>query len=357
MMEKISGLSLDMIPKPGETLKELLVEKNMTQKELAIRLGITEKTITGIIRGSEPISEATAIKLEVIFGISASFWNNLQANYNILIERQKMLNSVTEEEKNLINDKTYKKLVDFKLIENKKDKISKVLSLRKLLGINNLCDARCLLETQGCFRKSNQQSIDYLGLLIWLKLCEKFTEKNHVEKIDLEKLKENLNYIKGLSLETPKTFMPKLKEIFSGCGVDFQVIPDFPNVPIHGYIEKKTEKIILCLTIRYKFADIFWFSLFHELGHIFNGDIKQKFYDFNLNSNEKNADRFAQETLISPSSYRDLILRSQIDLPAIKKCAEVNKVDPGIVVGRLYHDKIIKYGKFSNERKRYCFNT
>ncbi len=356
-MEKISGLSLDIIPKPGETLKELLVEKNMTQKELAIRLGITEKTITGIIHGLEPISEATAIKLEVIFGISASFWNNLQANYNILIERQKNLNSVTEEEKNLINDKTYKKLVDFKIIENKKDKTTKVLSLRKLLGISNLCDAKCLLEIQGCFRKSNQQNIDYLGLLIWLKLCEKFTEKNQVDEINLEKLKEQLNYIKSLSKEPPKYFMPKLKKVFSECGIDFHVIPDFPNVPIHGYIEKKSEKIILCLTIRYKFADIFWFSLFHELGHIFNGDIKQKFYDFNLNDNEKAADKFAQETLISPITYEDLIMRSNIDLTEIKKCAAKNHIDTGIIVGRLYHDKVIKFGKFANERKRYYLDN
>lgn len=76
------GSSRDLIIHPGETLAELLEDRNMSQRELAVKTGNTEKHIGAVISGYKNISHVFARRLEYALGIKASFWMNLQANYD-----------------------------------------------------------------------------------------------------------------------------------------------------------------------------------------------------------------------------------------------------------------------------------
>ena len=60
MMEKSNGLSLELIVHPGETIKELLNDKNMNQEELAIRTGYSAKHISEVLSGKKSISSKFA---------------------------------------------------------------------------------------------------------------------------------------------------------------------------------------------------------------------------------------------------------------------------------------------------------
>ena len=71
----------DFVLPPGETLLEILEEQNISQAELAKRMGCLRKTIDEIIKGKTAITPETALQLEYVLGISASFWNNLEKNY------------------------------------------------------------------------------------------------------------------------------------------------------------------------------------------------------------------------------------------------------------------------------------
>ena len=55
MAEKMNGLSLDFIIHPGETLKEVLEEKQMSQEELAIRTGFSPKHVSEDVNGKKGI--------------------------------------------------------------------------------------------------------------------------------------------------------------------------------------------------------------------------------------------------------------------------------------------------------------
>lgn len=63
---------------PGETLREVLESKGMSQSELAKRTGMPARTIRGIIRGSVASTPDTAMQLERAVGVPANLWNNLQ---------------------------------------------------------------------------------------------------------------------------------------------------------------------------------------------------------------------------------------------------------------------------------------
>ena len=66
---------------PGETLGEVIESLSMTQKELATITGMTEQAIICILKGSQPITFETANKLEIVTGIPARMWNNLEMQY------------------------------------------------------------------------------------------------------------------------------------------------------------------------------------------------------------------------------------------------------------------------------------
>lgn len=86
MAEKTTGYYHEFIIPPGETLKEILDDRGMTQKDLAARTGVSEKHISQIIKDGKPITHKFAKRLEYALSIDASFWDNLESLY-----RQKMI--------------------------------------------------------------------------------------------------------------------------------------------------------------------------------------------------------------------------------------------------------------------------
>ncbi len=81
---------------PGDTIQEILDEKGMSQRELADRLGRSIPEVNELIKGKAPITKDTAIRLERVLGISASFWLNLEQRYQEeILEIQKMESLLT----------------------------------------------------------------------------------------------------------------------------------------------------------------------------------------------------------------------------------------------------------------------
>jgi addiction module HigA family antidote len=64
----------DFVSPPGETLAEILEERNMSQSELAQRMGRPKKTINEIIKGKAKITIDTSLQIQLALGTPASFW-------------------------------------------------------------------------------------------------------------------------------------------------------------------------------------------------------------------------------------------------------------------------------------------
>ena len=79
--EESSNFQPNYATAPGNTLKETLKTIGMTQVELAERMGRPKKTVNEIIKGKTSITAETAIQLERVLGIPASFWSSLEYNY------------------------------------------------------------------------------------------------------------------------------------------------------------------------------------------------------------------------------------------------------------------------------------
>ena len=72
---------------PGDTLQAELKERKIKQKDFALSIGMQPSHLSALIHGTRSITPAIAVKLEKGLGISATFWKNLQNNYNLDIKR------------------------------------------------------------------------------------------------------------------------------------------------------------------------------------------------------------------------------------------------------------------------------
>ena len=84
LRQRLADVSRQMRPiHPGVVLKqEFLDAYRITQNQLAVDLGVPPRRINEIIHGLRRMSVDTAVRLEAYFGLSASFWLNLQARYD-----------------------------------------------------------------------------------------------------------------------------------------------------------------------------------------------------------------------------------------------------------------------------------
>lgn len=357
MATKKNGLSLDLIVHPGETIKELLDEKGMSQEELAVRSGYSAKHISEVLSGKKNISSRFANSLEYVFQIPTEFWINLQGLYDkeiIEIERQ---TEITKEEFNVL--KELKDIVKYceltSIIDSGLNKALTLLNMRRFLNVNNLLSIPNIPIQQVAFRGSTKNKVNINVLFAWKRICEYLTEKVvPINSFDKEKLKDKYSEIKNTMFLEPNKMILELKKIFLECGVVFEVVHNFVGAPVQGYIQKKNDKVILCMTIRQSFADIFWFTLFHEIGHLINDDFNELYIDYNFVESEieKKADLFARNRLINEEEYIEFMGKGILTQSAVIDFAKKQNIKPGIIVGRIQND-IKDYTFMSKFRERY----
>ena len=165
-----------------------------------------------------------------------------------------------------------------------------------------------------------------------------------------------------MTLQSPSEFLPKLSQVLSECGVAFVLIPSLKNSGVYGatkWINK--DKVVLGMTNRGENADIFWFSLLHELGHVFQRKITKTLVDFEANDliedYEKEADQFAKDLLISPKDYELFATETFFSEQKIRDFSNLIKVHPGIVVGRLQKEELLPYTHLNKLKQKYVFNN
>ena len=343
---------------PGEILLTEINRIGMKQKELAIRTGMTEKHISTVINGSKNISPAFARKLDIALGSKKGTWAKYQAAYDEYVAQVEEANGITEEEISIL--KSLKDIIDYFLakgiMHNHCGDAEKVLQLRSILCVNSLTVIP-KITYNAAYRaqvKTNT-SIDPYVLFAWQRLCELETDQAGISvPFDSQKLIKCIPAIKKLMyINDADQMVAQLKAIFASCGIAFEVVHHFRGAPVQGFIKQTNSgKIILCLTIRGKKADRFWFSLFHEVGHLLNGDLDTRFIDFDSvkSEMENNADQFARDTLIDPIRYKRFIsTRNYNNLIYIKNFANSIYVPYWIVIGRLHSDQWLDWSYYANE--------
>ena len=322
---------------PGETLKETMESLNMTQKELAVRTGLTEQTIIRIFKGEQPITYETANKLELVTGVPARFWNNLESNYReqlAKIEEKAKL----EKEIKWLDTIEYKELVKRKIIEKTEDKYLLLKQILAFFGVSSV-DAWKNMWTDPAVaaKRSHAFETNQGAASIWIRIGEIEANKIKCDPFNKEKFKDALKKIKKLTTEDIETSIPEVQKLCSESGVAIALVPEIKKVPWSGASKwLNSEKALIILNLRGKTEDKFWFSFFHEAGHILN-DNKSRLYiaDNSDDPVEIKADKFAADFLIPEKFNKDI--QNYTQKTQVQYLANELGISPGIVVGRFHY--------------------
>ena len=361
MATKTTGTSNEFIVHPGEIIADVLVERGMTQADLAKRTGFSQAYVSCVVSGKKPISARFAMALEYAVNVPKSFWLNLQANYDAKILEAEEAQTVSEKEKAVYAE--LKEIVKFLKkagkLEDGKGTVETILSLRKILQVSCL---NCLpdLAPAGLFRISSKAQVNMSVLGAWLQLCQ--TQRSLVAVNTVfaaDKIEGLISAIKGVMMDRNADPQVQLPSILAQYGIDFQVVHNFKGAPVHGFICRRNDGVYqISLTIRGAFADIFWFSLFHELGHLVNGDTGKAscFIDVSCDPStgaEEAADSFASNALLAPAAYKAFVDAGDFSYPQILEFANTQRVPDYIVIGRLQKEGLVPYNHFADHKLRY----
>lgn len=346
---------------PGEYISEILSSINMSQKELSQRLGRPSQTINEIIKGKKSITPETAIELEGVLKVPSHIWLGLEAEYQNIIAKQKEQEKIQLETKMLPNF-PYSDLVKAGFCTNVKTTFEKVMELRKFFSVSNLERIREISVYQPAFRVStNHNNITQEAIASWIQAGLIKAQNIQTKPFDKASLQKKLTDIKAIIVSNDiKMAISKITEILSSCGVAFVLLPTFKYTKIHGatfWVGK--DKAVLAMSLRGAFSDVFWFGFFHEIGHILLHEKRETFLEGNdtLTRQEQEADNFSSSFLIPSKKYKSFINKAIFTSFSVKNFANENGIIPSIVVGRLMHDKLVKFNdyKLSSLRDKYVW--
>jgi addiction module HigA family antidote len=351
----------DHVVHPGQIIEEILVALEMKKSDLANRTGLSLKTISQIIHEKEHITPETALKLERVLGIAAYIWRNLDSNYRIFITKQKDQEKYAAA-KIWIKEFPIKELIKrnlIKQVDNINDLIEQLLAF---FSVGSLDSFKKQIEGVS-FRKSRSFQSKTENILTWLRIGYIEAQKIDAPQYNRELFVSTLKEIRSVTThKSTKEMLIKTKELCLRSGVVVLYVEEIEKTYVSGaafWLSK--DKPVVMLSSRYKRDDQFWFSFYHDCGHILNDSKKDMFLDYDETDKEEDeANTYARNILIPQKEYNDFIsCHKEEDINAIIVSTFAKKIGiaPGIVVGRLQHEKVIGYSKqYSNLMKKIDFS-
>jgi hypothetical protein len=203
-------------------------------------------------------------------------------------------------------------------------------------------------KPQFAFRKSPTFEGQTGAMATWLRLCELAAAEIACKPFNKKKFQAALQQIRALTVAEPEAFVPAMQALCREAGVAVALVPEIKGAPVSGAAKwLSPRKAMIGLTLRGKSDDRFWFSFFHEAGHLLHDSKKETYIDVHPvdDPRERRANQFAASFLIPPARVGELAdLQTDADVEAF---ARELGIAPGIVVGRLQHDRIIPFSKWN----------
>lgn len=352
----------DYVIPPGETLRETLEAIGMPQAELARRAELSTKHVNQIIQGQAPITPETAVALERVTGVPARIWNSLEANFQAQRIRVAQRGRLDPADLAWLRRFPIADLVRRGAIRGSNDPR---LLYEQLVGFFGVASRsaweKVWISPRAAFRQSAAFKVDEYAVAAWLRLGE--LEASHIDTqpFDRSAFRSALDEIRGLMISDPGEFYPKMVELCARAGVALVLVKEIKGTRASGASRwLSPNKALIQLSLRYRWEDHFWFSLFHEGGHIYLHGKRRIFVDLPSDAPdemasdgelESQANEFAADLLIPPEAagrLGDLESRTEI----LDFASEL-KIPPGIVVGRMQREGHLGWHQHNDLRRRF----
>jgi Zn-dependent peptidase ImmA (M78 family) len=174
--------------------------------------------------------------------------------------------------------------------------------------------------------------------------AEKLTSNTYNKDLFLKKLID----IKAVMASHPVDFFKQLQDICLEAGVKVVYTPSLRGGSIHGSTRWINDTPLIQMSAKYKQNDIFWFTFFHEVGHIIlHGKKYVALENVTFNEEdkikEKEADSFAIKWVFSEIEEEEVLNKIPLDEEDILSFAKKFKTHPAMIIGRFHYKKLLHF--------------
>lgn len=297
---------LPVVYHPGEILDEKLQEMGMGVKEFATRVSKPEKTIIAVLKGKSSITPDMAVAFEMVTKIPADMWLRHQKSYDEFIARKKREKTLKEGMR-WAKKFPYAEISNlgwFAGIDNKQGELRNI--------VDTLCTFFAVSSPKGwedfylnqrlrvAFSITLAEACDPYALSAWLRRGEiQASELTINIKYKASLLRGILNSISEIRTKKADNNRDILVPLLGNAGVKLIFTETLSSAPVKGCARYIYGVPCIQLAKNYDTDSEFWFTLYHEIGHILLHGKKDIFME-NVNygdkdpEKEKEADEFAK---------------------------------------------------------------
>jgi plasmid maintenance system antidote protein VapI len=339
---------------PGETIRDLLTERCISIEEFSLGIEETIQRTMEILEGRSAITIGVARKLERFLGASVQFW--MTRDFQFREDAQKQSKAALE----WLRELPLSDMVRFGWLKPAPLPSEEVASCLQFFDVPSISEWRSSYGTyQRAYALRTSPSFDSSpgALAAWLRAGEIAAASIRCGPWNPQAFHALLPGLRALTREkNPDVFLLELRKLCASAGVAFAVLRCPSGCRASGAARLLDSKqALLLLSFRYLSDDQFWFSFFHEAGHLLLHADRGVFIDgleVGSSDEEREANEFAGKVLV-PEDVQHELLQLQLDHRAIIRFASRIGVSPGIVVGQLQHRRRITPRQLNALKRRY----
>lgn len=341
---------------PGDTILDVLEERGLTPTELALRLEEKLENVHALLQGRAPITIALAKRLQAALGASAEFW---MARDYLYREDAARRDSAAQ---TWLSELPVADLIRFGWINPAPTPEREVEACLKFFAVPDITTWRhsySRIYSNVVFRTSKTLDSKPGAVAAWLRRGEIEATGQECKPWDRDAFRATLFEVKRLTrVKDPQRFLPQLQALCSSTGVAVVVVPSPSGCRASGatrFLEPK--KALLQLSFRYLTDDHFWFTFFHEAGHlVLHGDRELILEGLSspVTVAEEQANQFATDVLI-PQGVKPLLSSVRPSTREVLRLARLAGVSPGIIVGQLQFLNRLKPNHLNGLKRRFAW--
>lgn len=354
--------TIELYPSPGDTIVETIESLGISKSELALRTGLTLKSISLLVNGKTNITPNIADKLEYVTDVPSNFWLTLENNYRRHLKRyQERQEAELSAARSFVHGFPYSALVKKGYCIKTSDPATKKDALLRFFAVSGESEfaTTYLAPIEGAARVGASQSWNAKSFSAWLRLTELAAQKVQTSPFNIEKLKEAIPEIRLYVTQQPSEVWDKVQNILAKAGVAAVIEEELPGTHVFGFSRfPEPTKAVVALTLRGKRLGAFWFNLFHELAHLlFHGKKKRflniddslggKCKDAKNDNEERHASEFSRNLLIHDDWWRQFIASNKsFSGSVIHQFAKDVNVSSDYVLARLQGNGLVSYDDY-----------
>jgi len=349
----------DWVSPPGETVAHILEERGLSVDEFSNAIAFAPSQIHQLLDGTLAICEDVAVQLAQSLGATPEFWCVREKNYREAVERLEAQVS-DDETVAWCRSFPFADMANYGWIRRTQKQTERLSECMRFFGVGDVGswnEKYRDLTANVAFRTSSTCDSRIPAVATWLRQGELEASQTDRGFWDADSFLALLPQIRKLTRESnPEKFVPFLINICAEAGLSVVVLPTPRGCTASGATRfVNNDHPVSMLSGRHLSDDHFWFTFFHEAGHLVLHSHDRLFieYDSSPDSDEEHeANAFAQDRLI-PEDHREEFLKLKRDTRQVARFAKKIGISPGIVVGQLQHQGILEKHHLNKTKKRY----